>query len=470
MKGGWGCVFLAWFPITLISALNPKFEELFRKIRNASKDSPYRPFLMQNGHPQPRANIEEILKKQLEKNHLLSGLHLARVDVNRELYKVKDRSCMHIEFDLKGANFTYETGDYLGLSIHNQTKEVERLEKLGNYSLDTVIPIYDHRKRYPFPHPCTYREAFTYFMDITSQPSQENFVDLAFYTQNRTQHRKLLVMAHPHNKKGRLEYENYVLKAKRSYLDVLEEYDDCKPPAHLLIRIVPPLKPRYYSISSSCLLSPLTVHITAVLVEYKNTTTGQIHRGEATTFLKKHCQPRTKKPFTIVPIFIRKSKFKLPDDFDVPILMIGPGTGIAPFRAFIEERDLMNVLGNEVADTILYYGCRRRDEDYLYGDELEEYVKKKTLKLRVAFSRETNEKVYVTHLLERNADEVWEVIGKTNGNLYVCGDAKTMGKDVHNTLIQIIKRKSIHISTTSQAEDFLKQLEKNNRYFSDVWE
>lgn len=128
--------------------------------------------------------------------------------------------------------------------------------------------------------------------------------------------------------------------------------------------------------------------------------------------------------------------------------MIGPGTGLAPFRGFIQERDharkeggnrenlgqrkkrienyfiimfLYLISGKEVGDTILYFGCRKREEDFLYKEELEEYVKNGTLKLHTAFSRDQAQKEYVTHLLERNKDELWNVIGKNNGHIYICG-------------------------------------------------
>lgn len=101
--------------------------------------------------------------------------------------------------------------------------------------------------------------------------------------------------------------------------------------------------------------------------------------------------------------------------------MIGPGTGLAPFRAFIQERDLAKKEGKEVGDTILYFGCRKKNEDYLYKEELKEYVKSGMLKLHIAFSRDQPQKVYVTHLLENNKEEIWRVIGEQNGHIYVCG-------------------------------------------------
>lgn len=139
-----------------------------------------------------------------------------------------------------------------------------------------------------------------------------------------------------------------------------------------------------------------------------------------------------------------------------------------------------------MGDTILYFGCRKRDEDYLYHEELENYVNKGSLTLHVAFSREQKEKVYVTHLLANHADEIWKVIGENNGHLYVCGfvitqspiifepnfvcffrDARNMARDVHNLVLKVIIEKGN--MTEQQAVAYLKKMEAQKRYSVDVW-
>lgn len=210
------------------------------------------------------------------------------------------------------------------------------------------------------------------------------------------------------------------------------------------------------NISFCTQLHSTSVHITAVMVEYK-TPTGRINRGVTTSWLK---EKHPSDPPCLVPIFVRKSQFRLPTRTTIPIIMVGPGTGIAPFRGFIQERDLarkggelyrrflslfcnkldfliFNALtteryfnirylnirsqGKQVGDTILYFGCRKSEEDYLYYEELAEYVKNGSLILHTAFSREQPHKVYVTHLLEQNKEEIWRVIGEQNGHIYICG-------------------------------------------------
>lgn len=394
---------------------------------------------------------------------------LAPVVVNRELYKEGDRSCMHIEFNISDSKMRYDTGDHLALYARNQSEMVLALGKLCDYDLDTIFSLVntdeDASKKHPFPCPCSYRTAFSYYLDISSNPRTHVLKELAEYTTDPKEKEKLLQMAST-SVEGKALYQSWIVNDNRNIVHILEDLPSCKPPLDHLCELVPRLQPRYYSISSSAKLYPSTVHITAVLVEYK-TPTGRINKGVATTYLKSHCKPTLEEPHPKAPIFIRKSQFKLPTRPSVPIIMIGPGTGIAPFRGFIQERDLARSEGKEVGDTILYFGCRRKDEDYLYGDELEEFEKKGTLTLHVAFSRETDKKVYVTHLLEQNADEVWNVIGENNGHLYVCGDAKNMAKDVHNIVTQIIQTKGS--MTTEQAAAYLKKMEAQKRYSADVW-
>ena len=175
------------------------------------------------------------------------------------------------------------------------------------------------------------------------------------------------------------------------------------------------------------------------MIEYK-TKDGRVCKGVATNWLLNKAITDDLKPR--VPIYVRKSQFRLPFKFQTPIIMIGPGTGLAPFRGFIQERDFYRKegtplsyqpkqnkyksslrvhLGRQVGDSILYYGCRKKAEDFLYENELSEYESNGTLsKLNVAFSRDQDQKVYVQHLLQRDAESVWNLI-KEGGHIYVCG-------------------------------------------------
>ena len=148
-------------------------------------------------------------------------------------------------------------------------------------------------------------------------------------------------------------------------------------------------------------------------------------------------------------------------------MVVGPGTGLAPFRGFIQERRFFKNQGKPVGDTILYYGCRNRVEDYLYEDELKGFVEENVLELHVAFSRDQEEKVYVTHLLKRDGEKIWKLIKQDNASLYVCGDAKNMARDVHNILADIAQ--TYGEMNSERAGAFIKELTQKGRYSQDVW-
>ncbi|KAA0203364.1 hypothetical protein HAZT_HAZT012159 [Hyalella azteca] len=173
----------------------------------------------------------------------------------------------------------------------------------------------------------------------------------------------------------------------------------------------------------------------------------------------------------------------MPIKSEVPVVMIGPGTGIAPFRGFLQERDVAFKRDGSVGKMLLYFGCRQKAHDYIYQEELEQYEKSglvtnynhglisdfcfSGVKLRLAFSRDQPEKIYVQHLLAQDAALVWDLIGKQNGHLYVCGDAKNMAREVNLTIIDICRKEGD--MTQQQAEDYVKTMIQKKRYSSDVW-
>ncbi|KAG5683647.1 hypothetical protein PVAND_012918 [Polypedilum vanderplanki] len=394
--------------------------------------------------------------------------YLAPIKVNRELHKSGDRSCMHVEFDLEGSKMRYEAGDHLAVYPVNDSDLVERLAKLCGANLDTVFSLInldtDSSKKNPFPCPTTYRSALTHYLEITALPRTHIIKELAEYCSDEKDKEFLKTMSST-TPEGKAQYQSWIQDACRNIVHILEDIPSCRPPIDHICELLPRLQPRYYSISSSSKLHPTTVHITAVLVQYK-TPTGRLNKGVATTFLAmKH--PENGLPPPRVPIFIRKSQFRLPTKPETPVIMIGPGTGFAPFRGFIQERDLLRKEGKEIGETILYFGCRKRAEDYIYEEELEEYSKNGSVNLRLAFSRDQPHKVYVTHLLEQDSDLVWNLIGEKKGHLYICGDAKNMATDVRNILLNIIKTKGN--MSENEAQQYIKKMETQKRYSADVW-
>ncbi|KYM93776.1 NADPH--cytochrome P450 reductase [Cyphomyrmex costatus] len=179
-------------------------------------------------------------------------------------------------------------------------------------------------------------------------------------------------------------YQQWIIQENRNIMHILEDIPNSKPSL------------------DSPKLHPTSIHIMAVVMKYK-TPTG-----------------------------------RLPTRPSTPIIMVGPATGLAAFRDFIQERDFARKAGKETGDTILYFGCRKSQEDYLYRQELEQYVKNGILTLHTAFSREQSHKIYVAHLLEKNKEEIWCANGEQNKRIYICGGAKNMACNVHNILLKLV--------------------------------
>lgn len=388
----------------------------------------------------------------------------------RELYK-GDRSCLHVEFDIKNEMVGYVTGDHLVVFPEIDSELVDMLGKLLDIDLEEIITMKCidtyAAKNNIIPCPCTYRTAFTYYTDISAIPRVQPLREMLSYATSEEDKKFLERICSPD---GREEFNKWVVKSARNIVHVINDLKSFRPPADLLIELLPRLQPRYYSISSSNLVNPDSVSITAVVVEYTSLA-GYSNKGVATNYLRNNTllsQDQTKR----VPICFAQSQFRLAPVIDGkldPIIMIGPGTGFAPFRGFLQEiQHLKKTKEVETSDVILYYGCRHKDQDYLYPDELEQYKQDGTLTdLRVAFSRDQPEKVYVTHLLEQNRDETWDIIGNRNGYVYVCGEARSMAKNVLQIFKNIIMEK---LNTDDKGADaYLKKMEKDKRYKTDVW-
>ncbi|CAG2174762.1 unnamed protein product, partial [Oppiella nova] len=349
--------------------------------------------------------------------------YLSPVLVNRNLYN-SERNCLHIELGLTGSKLRYEAGDHVAVYPKNDTNLVERIGQLLEMDLNKVFALKnldeDSSKKHPFPCPTSYKTALTFYTDITSTPRTHVLKEISEYATNEEDKAFLKKISSPTDE-GKQLYAEWVIKNCRSIVHILEDLPSVKPPLDHLLELLPRLQPRYYSISSSPKLHPDSVHVTAVVVEYE-TGTNRVNKGVATNWLKAKLPGSDNGHKVLVPIFIRRSQFRLPAKPQTPVIMIGPGTGLAPFRGFIQERWHMRQSDKPVGDTILYFGCRKKSEDYLYEEELTKWVADGTLtKLYAAFSRDQNHKIYVTHLLKNNMKEIWNIIGDKEGHIYVCG-------------------------------------------------
>ena len=224
--------------------------------------------------------------------------------------------------------------------------------------------------------------------------------------------------------------------------------------------IAPPLRPRYYSISSSPLQHKACTHVTAAVIDHP-TSTGRQHLGVATSMLARL------PPGSQLPAFVRNSSFRLPPDASKPVIMVGPGTGLAPFRGFLQHRRALRAKGLHLGTAMLFFGCRDPAKDFIYQDELEAALADGVItSLHVAFSRVSSHKEYVQHkMLEHRCDIFAALQG--GGSLYVCGDAKHMARDVHKAMLEVAT--GCNGVDNAGAEEWVAQLQRDGRYLQDVW-
>lgn len=397
-----------------------------------------------------------------------AGTTAMKVLANRELQNhdgsnPSERSTRHIEIELPGGT-SYAAGDHLCVVPVNGEKTVARALARFGFDDDAHIRVdVTGGRRSPFPNGSTFsvKRLAQVCGELQAVASRKDVGMLATHTRCPKTRPALDALAAPASEDGDL-YRTEVFLKRKSILDLLEEFPACELPFEVFLEMVPWLSPRYYSISSSPKADAGKLSITVGVVEGPALSGSGEYRGVCSTFLADAA------PGGEIQAVVREpsANFRLPDDPQVPLIMIGPGTGIAPFRAFVQERRVLKGEGKELGPAMLFFGCRDPEQDYLYREELETAAADGLIELHTAFSRSGPERVYVQDLVRKQGAQVWQLI-EGGAVIYICGDGSAMEPDVKRALAALYaEEKQV---TLEVADAWLDSMAKEGRYVLDVW-
>jgi len=372
----------------------------------------------------------------------------ARVTENRLLSKPGSaKETRHFIVDISGSGLHYKAGDSLGIFPSNRAADVdELLALLGASGDEPVSPA-----MLKLSAPISLRQALTERLAL-AKPTRKIVETLAAKATDPQEKARLDGLLAPESKDllaGLLE--------EREFIDLLAENRSAKLTPQEFVDHLRKLMPRLYSIASSPRVHLSEIHLTVAVVRYDTNHRERI--GVCSTFLADRVQVGT----TAVPVFVSESHFGPPADVSRDCIMIGPGTGVAPFRAFLQDRVAVGAGGRNW----LFFGDQKKATDFLYEEEWAEYVRQGHLtRFDTAFSRDQVTKVYVQDRMRANAAELWRWLDG-GAHFYVCGDAKRMAKDVDTTLHDIVAEQGG--KTVQEAAEYVKQMKKDKRYQRDVY-
>lgn len=381
-------------------------------------------------------------------NQLYSRKNPAFISISERILLTKPESTkktFHLVLDIHNTAIIFKPGD--AIAIYPENDPLIALEISQFLQQDLKQQVYYARSN---------KALSLYELLVrkvnTSRLTSNMLKTFCAYTQNSQEKQRLEELLHPQSKEHLKQY-----LTQTDLIDFLKIYDATSIPLEKFCENLSPLLPRFYSIASSQLAYPHRLELTVVLVEYKKN--SRIQYGTGSHFL---CN-LAKLGETKLAVYIQPTTdFTIPEDPTAPVIMVGPGTGVAPFRGFIQERI---VKGHE-GKNWLFFGERNRKYDFFYQDFWENLVATKKLHLDLAFSRDQEDKIYVQHKLLMQAQEVWRWL-QEGAYFYLCGDAKQMSKDVEKTLEQIICSQG-QVSQEG-ALSYIKALKKQKRYVKEVY-
>ncbi|MDQ3623108.1 MAG: hypothetical protein M3463_11550 [Verrucomicrobiota bacterium] len=368
----------------------------------------------------------------------------ARHLVNAKLTgQASEKDTRHHEISLEGSGLSYRAGDALGLLATNCPELVEEVVQALRASGDELVPGRDGQ-----PKPL--RDAL--FSDYAITVADKRFLE-ACVAKGAADLAPLLTPERAEDLKRFLSGKDEAY----DFVDTLRAHPQVEFSPEEFVKLLRKLPPRLYSIASSLMAHPGEVHLTVATVYYR--IRGRVRKGVCSTFLADRWEGDA-----TAGVFVQSQQkhFSLPAEGTTPIVMVGPGTGVAPFRAFLEEREAAGATGRNW----LFFGEQRRSQDFFYEEQFTQWKEKDFLRLETAFSRDQAQKVYVQHRMREHASGIWKWIDE-GAHFFVCGDKMRMATDVDAELHRIVETEGG--KTPEQTKEYVEAMKKTKRYKRDVY-
>lgn len=369
-----------------------------------------------------------------------------------------DRNIFHIEFDLGDSGLTYKIGEALGIHAENDEQEVN--DFIAFYGLNPADLVEVPAREDPsFVEVRTVYQALIQNLDILGKPPKRFYEALAEFATDETEKAKLEALG---GQTGADEFKRRSEVDTVNYVDILQEFKSAHPSFHDLVKIVSPLKRREYSIASAQAVTPNSVSLMIVVVDWVDPQ-GRTRYGHATRYLSR-LQVGAKLTASVKP-----SVMKLPTNDKAPLIMAGLGTGLAPFRAFVQYRAMQKAQGIEIGSILLYLGSRHQREEYLYGEEWEAYLAAGVVTLvGAAFSRDQPQKIYIQDRMRQTLKDIQKAYIQEGGSFYLCGPTWPV-PDVTQVLEEAISADAKENGKKVDGRKEIEKLKEEGRYVLEVY-
>nr|KAJ3413951.1 hypothetical protein HK105_001926 [Polyrhizophydium stewartii] len=364
-----------------------------------------------------------------------------------------DRNVFHMEMDTTGTGLKYDIGDALGVHAHNDAAQVRDFLDWAGLDGRSVVAVERTVGGRAVSEIRALEQLLVQHLDLFGKPGKKFYQLLAERATDEAEQERLLTLLDSTE-----NLEHYATTVMSNHADLLRTFPSARLSAAELVAAIPEIKPRHYSIASSQRVHPNSVHLLVVLVDWK-TAAGETRYGQATRYLVNAAVGQK------LTVSIKPSVMKLPPRHTDPVVMAGLGTGMAPFRAFIEERWYWKSRGHAIGPMVLYFGSRHRAQEYLYGEELDAYHADGVLThLRLAFSRDQKDKIYIQHKIQEDARLLNSLMLQSPGVFYLCGPTWPV-PDVSSALIDAF---AVTLDR-AEATHLLDEFKEKERYILEVY-